>query len=235
MHFPSQHRLPNILVVDNYAPNHPDYERIAKTTGYLFRKKIQKRIRSLCHLLFFGEVHILFQKAECLPKTELLQYLFSPKWDLIIVTGSPFNAHDEHEWITNQIFAYQKVLEGVIYAPLLGICFGHQLIALSGGGKIGSTQQYYHGDTSLLLMNGESLPIFRSHRYYVSHIPETAHILATSEDVIENKKLPYALSYSTTNKSCIITLQPHPEHPPHSKNKELISLLRRWLCVRTIS
>lgn len=223
---PSPQQIPHILVIDNYAPNHPDYERLAQTTGIVFRKTVQERITKLCQELFLQDVQITFQKAEELSREKLKELLFKPKWDLIIVSGSPFTIDDQDEWITNQIHVYQQIFEQGIHAPFLGICFGHQLMAIAAGGKVDSVRKYYHGDAALLLENGDTVPIHRSHRYYVSDIPKKANVLATSEDMIEEKRLPYAFVYDTEHTHRIVTLQPHPEC---SVTCQVVTLLREWL------
>ncbi len=221
--------MPRILVIDNYAPDHADYERIAKVSGNIFRKKAQKRIQSFCSTLFSQEVNIVFQKAEQLSFQTLLENLFSPEWDLIIASGSPFNTNEKHEWIFHQINAYKKVLKEGIHAPFLGICFGHQLMALAGGGKIDALSQYYHGKSEITLKDGSSISVFRSHKYHVSRIPKMTNVLATMWDCAEEKKIPFAFSLSSKRENAVITLQFHPEYMIPKKQYHLSPLLRKWL------
>gem|GEM_PF-2132062 len=59
--------------------------------------------------------------------------------DGYIIGGSPDMVNENKEWVLRlKQFIHQKVNDGT---PVLGICFGHQLLASAFGGKIENKPQ----------------------------------------------------------------------------------------------
>lgn len=59
------------------------------------------------------------------------------KYDAIIITGSKYNAHDDVPWIL-KLVDFVKTVRGLTeYVRLIGVCFGHQVIARASGGITG--------------------------------------------------------------------------------------------------
>jgi GMP synthase (glutamine-hydrolysing) len=61
------------------------------------------------------------------------------QWDGIVVTGSPAMVSDRESWSESTGAWLAKAVEQGV--PVLGVCYGHQLLAQSLGGKVG-----YHPD-----------------------------------------------------------------------------------------
>ena len=110
----------------------------------------------------------------------------------IIFTGGPNSVYDEKSpHIYNEIFE--------LGIPILGICYGCQLMAYSLGGKVstcitseyGKTETEY--DTSSLLFDGLSDKniSWMSHTDYIEKVPEGFRIVAHTENcpcaAMENK------------------------------------------------
>jgi len=57
--------------------------------------------------------------------------------DLYIVTGSPSSAYDQEEWIQH-LEDFVRSADRIKH-PLIGICFGHQIVAQALGGKVGKS------------------------------------------------------------------------------------------------
>ncbi len=55
----------------------------------------------------------------------------------IVVLGSRASVYEDLPWLRNLGAWLEPVLEGREQVPLLGICFGHQLIAERAGGEVG--------------------------------------------------------------------------------------------------
>jgi len=59
--------------------------------------------------------------------------------DAYVITGSPSSAYDEDVWIEKLAGFIQRLDEA--NHPLVGICFGHQIIAKALGGRVGKSDK----------------------------------------------------------------------------------------------
>ncbi|AWD23327.1 type 1 glutamine amidotransferase [Fuscovulum blasticum] len=120
-----------------------------------------------------------------------------------LITGSRHGAYEDHPFI--------KPLEAFIrqaYAaqvPVVGICFGHQIIAQAMGGKV----ERYAGGWSVgptdYDFNGEKITLNAWHRDQVTEKPAAAEVVATNEFCTNA-----ALLYDDR----MFTVQAHPEFRP---------------------
>jgi GMP synthase-like glutamine amidotransferase len=117
-----------------------------------------------------------------------------------LITGSRHGAYEDHPFI--------KPLEALIrdiYAarvPLVGVCFGHQIIAQALGGKV---ERYAGGWTvgpTDYDFGGETVTLNAWHRDQVTVAPPSAKVVATS-DFCANAALVYD--------DRAFTVQAHPE------------------------
>ena len=135
--------------------------------------------------------------------------------DAYLITGSKSSAYDDEPWI-HQLSDYIKNLY-THNKHILGICFGHQLIAHSLGGKTELAKQGWGVGVHKYKVNPDAelhkrLPdldaefsLLVSHRDQVTMIPPQAQLLASSEFC------PYA-AYIIENK--VLCFQGHPEFTP---------------------
>jgi GMP synthase-like glutamine amidotransferase len=117
-----------------------------------------------------------------------------------LITGSRFGAYEDHPWIPPlEEFIRQAY---AAHVPVVGICFGHQIIAQAMGGKVekyaggwsvGPTE-YDFGDRTYTLNAW--------HQDQVTQKPEGAQLLASTE-FCENAALLYD--------DRMFSVQPHPE------------------------
>ena len=86
--------------------------------------------------------------------------------------------------------------------PILGVCLGHQGIALAHGGEVALAPRPVHGEVSLINHDGSALfagipkefAVVRYHSMVVTHLPEQLQVTATTPDglimALEHKTLP---------------------------------------------
>ncbi|MEM6588376.1 MAG: type 1 glutamine amidotransferase [Pseudomonadota bacterium] len=120
--------------------------------------------------------------------------------DAWIITGSKHGAYEDHPWIP----PLEEFIRAV-YAdgrPMVGICFGHQIIAQALGGKV---VKYDHGwavGHTDYQIDGEDMRLLAWHQDQVIEKPAGATVIG-SNAFCENAALLYD--------NRILTIQPHPE------------------------
>jgi len=142
------------------------------------------------------------------------EYEFPEKiesYDGYLLTGSPVSVHDNFDWI--------KILSEFIgkankkNKPIVGVCFGHQLIAKYFGGIIDDNEKgWMIGSFSLEIEKNfpwmkkkvNTTDLYHFNKERVIKLPEGAISFASSEDY------PY---YAYTIGNNIVCLQGHPEQP----------------------
>jgi GMP synthase (glutamine-hydrolysing) len=123
--------------------------------------------------------------------------------DGVVLMGSAISVHDHFDWLEKLNQWLAPILSGSIRLPLLGICFGHQLIAERCGGTVGfltadRTKHCGLDDTQLiesrLLPDEHRLRVVVSHREQVETCPAGFKVVAHRPDVaidgLEHPELP---------------------------------------------
>lgn len=117
-----------------------------------------------------------------------------------LITGSRHGAYEDHPWIA----PLEELIRAIDAArlPLIGVCFGHQIIAQALGGKVEKfAGGWAVGRTIYDTPNGP-LALNAWHQDQVVTRPEGARVLGSSPHC-ENAILAYG--------DHIWTVQPHPE------------------------
>jgi len=126
-----------------------------------------------------------------------------------LITGSRFGAYEKLDWMVALEAFIRELHRGAM--PLVGICFGHQIIAQALGGEVvksnrgwGIGLHYYRIDEARDWMGEvpDQVGIYAFHQDQVVKLPPQASVFSSSDFC------PYAgLSYGDS----IISIQAHPE------------------------
>ena len=129
-----------------------------------------------------------------------------------LITGSRFSVYDEVDWIKK---LKRFVLElHQLKKPLIGVCFGHQLIAQILGGKakeaefgwtVGNQTYNFVEDLFWIKKDISSVKLLHSHKDQVTQLPPHAKLIASTE------KVPIAMFCIENH---IFSHQGHPEFTP---------------------
>ncbi|MCW8841845.1 MAG: type 1 glutamine amidotransferase [Rhodobacteraceae bacterium] len=117
-----------------------------------------------------------------------------------LITGSKHATYEDHDWIAPLETLIRDIAQ--TRRPLIGICFGHQIIAQALGGKVEKFSGGWAVGHQTYQFGGAPLSFNAWHQDQVTKRPEGAIVLA-SNDFCENAALLYG--------DQILTVQPHPE------------------------
>ncbi len=144
----------------------------------------------------------------------------------IILSGGPLNVYQINKYSFNK-----KILQQDI--PILGICFGHQILSKLNGGRVKQSKHrefglanVYKKNNSLLTANffgnKKSKQVWMSHADQVSKLPKNFKVVASSTNskfaIVENKMKKY------------YGIQFHPEVTHTENGKKLISNFIFLIC-----
>ncbi len=144
----------------------------------------------------------------------------------IILSGGPLNVYE----INRYSFDKKIIQKGV---PVLGICFGHQILSKLNGGKVRHSKHREFGlanisikSKSLLIKDlfkkKKSIRVWMSHADQVSKLPRNFRVIASSQNskfaIVENKLKNY------------FGVQFHPEVTHTENGKKLISNFIFLIC-----
>ena len=159
--------------------------------GGQYNQLIARRVRD--HRVF----------AEILPYTTPLDEIKRNKYKGIIFTGGPNSVFD-----MSSPHYTKDILE--IGVPVLGICYGCQLISWMAGGSVSTAPvseygkiEFTHGDSPIFRNIPERSVVWMSHTDYISQAPDGYEIIGTTDDC------PCAAMHNSAKD--IYAVQFHPE------------------------
>jgi len=118
-----------------------------------------------------------------------------------LITGSKHGAYEDHPWIP----PLEELIRAIHAAnlPMVGICFGHQIIAQALGGKVVKHPDGWRVGATQYEIEGSPLTLNAWHQDQVIEAPDGAEIIGRAEgcDIA-------AMRIGER----IYTVQPHPEY-----------------------
>lgn len=120
-----------------------------------------------------------------------------------LITGSRHGVYEDHAWIP----PLEQFIRDAFAAhvPVVGICFGHQIVAQAMGGKVERFADGWAVGATDYDFDGEKLVLNAWHRDQVTQVPPGAKVIASNEFCANA-----ALLYDDR----ALTVQAHPEFRP---------------------
>lgn len=117
-----------------------------------------------------------------------------------LITGSKHGVYEDHPWIPPLEQFIRDVYDDG--RPLIGVCFGHQIIAQALGGKVEKFSGGWSVGHTTYDIAGAPSSLNAWHQDQVTELPDGAEVIGSS-DFCANAALVYG--------DKIWTIQPHPE------------------------
>lgn len=117
-----------------------------------------------------------------------------------LITGSRHGAYDDLPWI-KPLEAFIRAVHDA-HVPMVGICFGHQIIAQALGGTVEKFSGGWAVGPQTYDFEGRTLTLNAWHQDQVTKAPEGARRIGTS---------PFCTNAALAYGDTIWTVQPHPE------------------------
>ena len=131
--------------------------------------------------------------------------------DGYLITGSPCSVYEDLKWIRDLEAFVRRCYAADV--PMVGVCFGHQVIAQALGGRVEKSADGW-------LLGHHSIRILREKPWMQPHQDEGTLYFVNQDQVVqpppgaellaENDRCPYAMFNLEDRVLCI---QPHPEQP----------------------
>ena len=118
-----------------------------------------------------------------------------------LITGSKHGVYEDHDWIKPLEQLIREIRDA--QKPLIGVCFGHQIIAQALGGRVKKFDGGWAiGPQEYQTAEGETVTLNAYHQDQVLDLPPGAKRAASND---------FCANAAMTVGDRIYTLQPHPE------------------------
>ncbi|KAF5381610.1 hypothetical protein D9615_005476 [Tricholomella constricta] len=144
-------------------------------------------------------------------------------YDGIIYTGSAASAYEDIEWINKLVAFSARVVNEKPHIKIIGICFGHQILARALGGECVPNNGLWEvgptpvdlTDLGRRLFGVDTLSIQQMHRDHVPAVPPTFHLLGSTAVSYNQGMVRFAPGTRPEQQNLdnvhVITFQGHPE------------------------
>ncbi|KAG8991086.1 hypothetical protein FRB94_012872 [Tulasnella sp. JGI-2019a] len=146
-------------------------------------------------------------------------------FDGIVITGSAATAQGPEDWIKTLIGNIRTWMKEIPQVKIIGICFGHQIVAQAMGGQcvrnekgweIGTTPvQLTEVGRQIFGANLTDIQIQQMHRDHVPELPPSAELLASSPIA----PVQGIISRYASGGIHVLSVQGHPEFSPDIVSK----------------
>lgn len=155
-------------------------------------------------------------------------------FDAVLITGSAASAYEDKPWILRLVQYVQDISKNTPMVKIIGICFGHQIVARAFGGRVaknelgwevGSTEMRLTEEGRKLLHTDKTKMIIMSmHQDHVADVP-AGFVVLSSTDICPVQAMlckgatslsssPLPSPSAATCRVPVITIQGHPEYTP---------------------
>ncbi len=117
-----------------------------------------------------------------------------------LITGSRHGVYEDHDWIPPLEDFIRDAITGKV--PMVGVCFGHQIIAQALGGKVEKFGGGWAVGRQVYNFGGTGIALNAWHQDQVTELPPGATVVA-SNDFCAYAAIAYG--------DRALTVQPHPE------------------------
>lgn len=121
--------------------------------------------------------------------------------DAWLITGSKHGAYDDLPFIAPLEDFIRAAFAAEV--PMVGICFGHQIIAQAMGGEVVKFPGGWRAGAETYDFHGETFALYAWHQDQVVRPPEGAEVIATN---------PYCENAALLYGGRALTIQAHPEY-----------------------
>ncbi|KAE8366758.1 Aldehyde/histidinol dehydrogenase [Aspergillus caelatus] len=195
-------RIIRVAILETDTPIDPVLERYG-TYGVIFNRWLNTGLQSLGAT----DTEIQTTNWDVVNKSE---YPKPEDFDALLLTGSKHDAHADVPWI-NELVKYVHDIYEQHKKPIIGICFGHQIVARALGARVARNEEGWEisaepfplSDSGKQLFSKESLVIHQMHRDNVFEVPQGCINLGSSPRCeVQGFYLPQR----------VLALQGHPEY-----------------------
>lgn len=123
-------------------------------------------------------------------KYKAMKHEFPEDPDVVVISGSTTGVYEDEEWIDSLVEKTKEYIENDI--PVLGLCFGHQIIAKALGAEIRKMEDYEIGyrpvefGESKMFEGLDSIEYpFNTHQDEVVDMPEELESIAETEECVQ--------------------------------------------------